>query len=82
MVIKIHEFSIIQPDKLIYLEYNRAYERPNSINNKLNKLNKKSEETLNDINIRNKNENNENNFNEESMENKIKIRNKSVFCCL
>ena len=82
LVIKIHEFSIIQPDKLIYLEYNRAYERPNSINNKLNKLNKKSEETLNDINIRNKNENNENNFNEESMENKIKIRNKSVFCCL
>ena len=78
-VIKIHEFSIIRPDKLIYFEYNRAYERPN---NKNNLINKKSEDTLNDINVRNKNENNENNFNEESVENKIKIRNKSVFCCL
>ena len=78
-IIKIHEFSIIQPEKLIYFEYNKANERPN---NKNNIINKKAEETLNYINIRNKNKNNGNNINEESMEKKIKIKKKSVFCCL
>ena len=36
-VIKIPVFSVVEPDKLIYFEYNRAYERPKNENNLLAK---------------------------------------------
>ena len=71
-VIKIPVFSVVEPDKLIYFEYNRAYERPKNENNLLAK------NAQNLINEKKVNENNE----EESFDNKINKRNKGLFCCL
>ena len=74
-IIKMPVFSVVQPDKLISFEFNRAYERPNNINNIYIK---KSEDMLGEKNSKNQNDNNDN---EDSVNDTKKI-NKRVFCCL
>jgi hypothetical protein len=68
-------FSVVQPDKLISFEFNRAYERPNNTNNVYTK---KSEDMLGEKNSKNQNDNNDN----EDSVNETKKINKRVFCCL
>ena len=73
-IMKVPVFSVVQPEKLIYFEYNRAYERP--INqNQNNIVINNDKELLNEKDIKN-------DISDESKDNKIKKRNKSVFCCL
>ncbi len=74
-IINIPRFQVVQPQNIIYFEYNRAYERPNSIQKFIIR---KSDDTLNDNNIKIPNENNGN----ENNEKQVKKRNKSLFCCL
>ena len=75
-IIKMPAFSVVQPDKLIFFEFNRAYERPN--NNINNFLVKKSEDMLGEKDTKNKNNINDN---EESVNEDKKI-NKKILCCL
>ena len=74
-IIKMPAFSVVQPDKLISFEFNRAYERPNHTNNVYIK---KSDDMLGEKNSKNQNDNNDN---EDSVNDTKKI-NKRVFCCL
>ena len=74
-IINIPRFQVVQPQNIIYFEYNRAYERPNSIQKFIIR---KSDDTLNDNNIKIPKENNGN----ENNEKQVKKRNKSLFCCL
>ena len=77
-IMKVPVFSVVQPEKLIYFEYNRAYERPINQNQNQNQNNiviNNHKELLNEKDIKN-------DISDESKDNKIKKRNKSVFCCL
>ena len=69
-IIKLPFFSVVKPDKLVSIEYTRAYEN----NNRRFCLNKVSEDKLT---IEHKN--NDRNENEDY---KVEKRNKSFFCCL
>ena len=69
-IIKLPFFSVVKPDKLVSIEYTRAYEN----NNRSFCLNKISEDKLT---IEHKN--NDRNVNEGY---KVEKRNKSFFCCL
>ena len=75
LAFKMPIFSVVQVEKLISFECNRAYERPKSTKNFIIK---KSENLINEKNNNNQNNNND----EESDDNQINKRNKSVFCCL
>lgn len=69
-IIRLPFFSVVKPDKLVSIEYNRAYEN----NNRSFCLNKVLEDKLT---IEHKN--NDRNENEDY---KVEKRNKSFFCCL
>lgn len=69
-IIKLPFFSVVKPDKLVSIEYNRAYEN----NNRSFCLNKVSEDKLT---IEHKN-----NDRNDSDDYKVEKRNKSFFCCL
>ena len=69
-IIRLPFFSVVKPDKLVSIEYTRAYEN----NNRSFCLNKVSEDKLT---IEHKN-----NDRNEDEDYKVKKRNKSFFCCL
>jgi hypothetical protein len=69
-IIKLPFFSVVKPDKLVSIEYTRAYEN----NNRSFCLNKVSEDKLT-----REHKNNDRNENEDY---KVEKRNKSFFCCL
>ena len=76
LLMKIPSFSVVKPDNLISLEFNRAYERNNDKNNLTIK---NYDDNLNETNIKERRDNfihNERNFN------KLTKRSKSLFCCL
>ena len=69
-IIRLPFFSVVKPDKLVSIEYTRAYEN----NNRSFCLNKVSEDKLT-----REHKNNDRNENEDY---KVEKRNKSFFCCL
>lgn len=76
LLMKIPTFSVVKPDNLISLEFNRAYERNNDKNNLTMK---NYDDNLNETNIKERKDNfihNERNFS------KLTKRSKSLFCCL
>jgi hypothetical protein len=65
-LIKVPVFSVVKPEKLIYFEYNRSYERPEKQNNILAE---NSQNLINEKKMKKVNDNNDN----ESFDNNIKL---------
>ena len=74
-LMKVPVFSVVKPEKLIYFEYNKSYERPEKQNNILAK---NSQNLINEKKMKKANDNNDN----ESFDNNINKRKKGIFCCL